>query len=606
MATLSVCCLTCDPGPRVAAILGPLREVADEIVVVADSRADEAQLAHYGSVADSLHRLEIDYPDRHLAWLHAQCSGDWIFRLDGDEVPAKALVECLPDLISDRQVSQYLFPRRWLHTDPDHWLAGRPWWPDYQPRLVRNDGALRFAGVMHATALPVLPARYLGEPIYHLDLLLNSVEERQAKVRSYRARGRGPEPGAGDEFNERFYLPELGGAPELARTPAPDRAWIAAALEAGAPSPPALDRLPEVVQTAEADRLHPAREFASDAYAARISTVESSMRMYAGERRALHFSFVNEGSERWPWDSDLGPPVRASYRLRNERDTVVVGDGPRTAFPCALGPGEATVVPLDVIAPVIPGRYEIEVDVVHEGVRWFESGLRAGLDVEPPPGAEDVRPLLPSPNGRAARLRWRAKTGPPKILHRIWLGERPLPPGAQEYAETWVRHHPRWEHRLWRDADTAQLVPAAALARCRNASERSNLIRFALLEQVGGVYVDTDVECLRPIDELIDRAQAFAGFEAPHRLGTAIIGSVPGHPALAAAAAISRVTAGESINSVEATGPGLFTLIAADRRDLTRFEPEILYPYSWNEPERRQGRFGEAYAVHHWDLSWAT
>jgi mannosyltransferase OCH1-like enzyme len=276
-----------------------------------------------------------------------------------------------------------------------------------------------------------------------------------------------------------------------------------------------------------------------------------------------------------------------------------VGDGPRTAFPSDVGPGEPAIVPLDTIAPVVPGRYTLEPDVVHEGVRWFGCDASLDLHVDTPEGWEDAVPSRP--RRRWPRLR-RARI--PRVIHRVWLGGRDLPAEALHYEETWRRHNPGWELRLWGDEEVQGLVPAEALARCRSESERSNLIRYELLARFGGVYIDTDVECRRPIEPLLKGVEAFAGWESEHRLGTAILGAAPGRSVFEQLAAFSRLASSMSVNNVESTGPGLFTLVAADHPAVTRFDRELFYPYRWDEPHRRDEPFPRAYAVHHWALSW--
>ena len=88
---LSVCCATADPGARVAEALRPFREVADEIVVAVDSRLDLLG-SRLRTIADMAVRFEFAPPiERAWSWLSAQMSGDWIFRLDGDEVASPAL-----------------------------------------------------------------------------------------------------------------------------------------------------------------------------------------------------------------------------------------------------------------------------------------------------------------------------------------------------------------------------------------------------------------------------------------------------------------------------------------------------------------------------------
>ena len=112
--TLSICCLTDAPGAQIRAMLQPLREVADEIVIAADQRVDPADVSAYGTIADRVLRFEFEFLEAHLAWLHAECAGDWVFRLDGDEEASPELIDVLPELIATPDVRQYWFPRRWL------------------------------------------------------------------------------------------------------------------------------------------------------------------------------------------------------------------------------------------------------------------------------------------------------------------------------------------------------------------------------------------------------------------------------------------------------------------------------------------------------------
>jgi inositol phosphorylceramide mannosyltransferase catalytic subunit len=279
---------------------------------------------------------------------------------------------------------------------------------------------------------------------------------------------------------------------------------------------------------------------------------------------------------------------------------VVVGDGPRTPFPCQVAPGEACIVPLDTVAPVVPGRYRLEPDVVHEGVRWFGSTGHLELEVATPAGWESSV----SRNGRRRTFRIR-RPRIPRVVHRVWVAGGELPPESLSFEETWRRHHPDWEMRLWRDDDVQALIPAESLARCQSASEISNLARYAILARFGGVYIDTDVECRRPLDALLSGVDAFAGWESEYRLGTAVLGATPRHQLFQSLAQLSILTAARSMNNVESTGPGLFSLLAADHPKIARFNREVFYPYRWDEPERRHEPFADSYAVHHWTLSWA-
>jgi inositol phosphorylceramide mannosyltransferase catalytic subunit len=604
--SLSVCCLTGDPGPRVAAVLEPFRAVADELVIAADARADRERLEQYAAVADRVVRVQFSYFERHLAWLHAQCSGDWVFRIDADEVASPVLVERLPELVADRHLQQAWFPRRWLFPDATHWVEEVPWWPDYQNRLVRNDGTLRFTGLQHTSAEPTRPALYAEEPLYHLAFLLDDIATRRSKGLKYEVlRPQLPAPGGGS-MNRRIYLPELYARRAPAAAPERDRAAVAAALSAESAPRRELGEL-AFVPLAESDRHWGLRTIADDAYAAEIALLEAEPRLAPGEIRAIHVRVTNRGSEIWPWGAAVGPEICCAYRWRHANGALLVAEGHRTYFTCDVHPDESVVVPLLVEAPTARGSFLLEVDVVHEGVRWFGAEQRFPAEVAEPPAERATLPpeALAAPDGPErsllSRLRRNGSNGQiPKVVHRIWLGNAEMPPELAEYGETWRHHHPAWKFKLWRDRDLRRLVPADAVARARHRTELSDLFRFAVLRRHGGVYVDTDVERLRPFDELLVGHQVVLGYERPGRVGSAVLASVPGHPFFVDAARQAARTVGLGANSADATGPYLLTLLARDYPEVTILPPDAFYPYGWDEPERRHDNFPGSYAVHHW------
>ena len=77
------------------------------------------------------------------------------------------------------------------------------------------------------------------------------------------------------------------------------------------------------------------------------------------------------------------PEIRLSYRWRTAMDEPLELVGLRTPLPCDLLPGERVVVPLHVLPPAEPGRYRLDVDLVHEHVRWFGCAIPLEVDVLP-------------------------------------------------------------------------------------------------------------------------------------------------------------------------------------------------------------------------------
>ena len=384
--SLSVCCVSAATSPTGPRLLALLRPVADEIVVAVDDRGDPDVIAAVAAVADDV----IAYPyadpvNRSRAWAHAQCHGDWVLVVDDDEVPSAALVEALPDLVGARDVTHFWLPCRWLYPDAGRYLAEPPWAPDYQLRLMVNDERLvRFPGVDHWTFAPTGPGRYLDLALYHANLVLLSRAEREARAAKQAAQS--PEKRVtGGEINAVYYLPERRKGARTERVPADDRRLVDAVLRSGGAGesrePPREPAAVRRVTREEIDRLWTARPLDDADYEIALRTADEPFPMSAGEQRTFDVLVENAGGARFDWGPDAQPPVFASYHWRTPSGEVVEYDGIRTPLPASLPPGASQVVPVHVLAPAEPGTYELELDLVHEGVRWFERGPRITVEV---------------------------------------------------------------------------------------------------------------------------------------------------------------------------------------------------------------------------------
>lgn len=183
----------------------------------------------------------------------------------------------------------------------------------------------------------------------------------------------------------------------------------------------------------------------------------------------------------------------------------------------------------------------------------------------------------------------------PRVFHQIWLGLDPLPETHASYQETWLRHHPGWELRLWtEDNMPLDLRRTEPLERIRLPAERSVFLRAELLWRFGGVYVDTDFECLRSIEPLIAKATFFIGCSKPGRPHDALYGSVADHPILDEA--IESFVPREFYGSRSTTLTQLGRILDAHRDEVLFLEPAVLHA---KKTERER-----AYAVHHGGRSW--
>lgn len=373
--------MTADPPAQVAAALAPLRAVADEVVVAVDSRVDTGSLAAYAGVADTVLRFDFRPPvDRPRGWLAGRCSGDWLLSIDGDEVPGTALVAALPDLISADDVVQYWLPRRWVHPDSTTWLGEAPWWPDFQLRLLRNDATLAARAEPHGGFVEVLPSRHAETPLYHLDCVVNDAGARAAKAARYEALAPGRAAYGGGGLNDVMYRPERWAPADLHPVPGDDRRLIEAVLAARTAAP-AGEHPTELVPSEDVDACASSPSMAEGDYAVGLALFEGSgdacrpLRLAPAEVRPVYFRVENRGGATWRWGLHQQPEVRVSYHWRSAAGAMLTYDGMRSPLPCTLGPGGSAVVPVWVEAPAEPGPYLLEIDLVHEHVRWFESPL---------------------------------------------------------------------------------------------------------------------------------------------------------------------------------------------------------------------------------------
>ncbi len=141
----------------------------------------------------------------------------------------------------------------------------------------------------------------------------------------------------------------------------------------------------------------------------------------------------------------------------------------------------------------------------------------------------------------------------PPVIHFIWLGPKAFPPESVENVRTWIAQNPGWKIKFWTDRDREapcdgmEVVNVngfyfSKLSNCykqsQNWGEKSDLLRYEILYQEGGVYVDHDANCLKPFNGMHQGYDFFCCLETPHQAfvdrnvtcGNGVIGSRPGHP----------------------------------------------------------------------------
>lgn len=214
----------------------------------------------------------------------------------------------------------------------------------------------------------------------------------------------------------------------------------------------------------------------------------------------------------------------------------------------------------------------------------------------------------------------------PRIIHQIWIGGSPIPKEFLVFAAGWRRLHPDWEYCLWTDGQLPDLVNDGVFHAIPSLAGKADVLRYELIWRFGGIYVDMDFECLRPVDPLLEDISAFIADQRVNRPINGLFGSQREHGFACALVRDLPASFATHRGLFHQTGPGFlrrtfyrflgpdFTHERHGRGVLHRsrdtllaimgFESSVFCPYDSHEKHRRHERFPDAYAVHHWAGSW--
>jgi mannosyltransferase OCH1-like enzyme len=220
----------------------------------------------------------------------------------------------------------------------------------------------------------------------------------------------------------------------------------------------------------------------------------------------------------------------------------------------------------------------------------------------------------------------------PRVFHHIWLGNDPLPPNYERWQRRWLELNPGWTMRCWTDKNLPRIVNRPQFDAADRLAARSDILRYEICAEMGGLYIDADFEPLRPIEPILANVASFQADELDDRPCNALIGCVPGDPfyRLAVESLPDSIRRGGDI--VETTGPAFlmrmiqqylghdvrrlddpapgvegrrWRLASSDgSKSIHGFHWSVFYPYHYDQPDLENHPFPNAFAKHHWAASW--
>lgn len=177
----------------------------------------------------------------------------------------------------------------------------------------------------------------------------------------------------------------------------------------------------------------------------------------------------------------------------------------------------------------------------------------------------------------------------PKIIHQIWIGTKPAP---TKLMKTWSIKHPDFEYIFWNEDEIIkrglQLECHEKINMINEINGKADIIRWEILYEYGGVFIDADSICLEPFDDYFMCKKAFASYENEQvrkgLVATGTMGFYPKHPLCRDI--IEWIKSNDSTDFIKnypawySVGPGVLTrfLESGNYKDFSVFPSHVFLP----------------------------
>lgn len=196
----------------------------------------------------------------------------------------------------------------------------------------------------------------------------------------------------------------------------------------------------------------------------------------------------------------------------------------------------------------------------------------------------------------------------PKIIHAVWVGPCEMGKVQQECIASWKRYLPEreWEYRFWNEKNIPREVWKHPYVKSMYAKKKwafiADYVRFWALAHDGGIYLDTDQEVLKPLDDLLSHSCFFGETSSDGFISAGIIGAERDNSFIKEIFSVYDARSGGEHDTSPQTITAVYSKVGRENT-VTIYEPKFFYPC--NAGERcTQEKLASAYTTHHWAESW--
>ena len=201
-----------------------------------------------------------------------------------------------------------------------------------------------------------------------------------------------------------------------------------------------------------------------------------------------------------------------------------------------------------------------------------------------------------------------AETTIPKTIHYCWFGGE-IPPLSKACIESWKRYMPNWKYVLWTEDNLPTELPyAKKLLDRKMYAFASDYVRLYAICKEGGIYLDTDIEVIKPLDVLLKDEQ-FIGTDDDCNYNSSVCGGVAGASFFQACLTAMNAHYSKSNEPVLSNDFCNITLNERNFTDLVVYPTQVFYPYNvWDKTQVGQLMYQDikpdTMTIHHWATGW--
>lgn len=191
----------------------------------------------------------------------------------------------------------------------------------------------------------------------------------------------------------------------------------------------------------------------------------------------------------------------------------------------------------------------------------------------------------------------------PKTIHYCWFGGKPQGELIERCITSWRKHCPNYIIREWNETtfDVHSHPFTKRMYQEKKFAFVADYVRLIALKEQGGIYLDTDMLLVQPLDTLLDTS-LLLGRESKEFISCGMIGATPHHPFIEAMRKEYDTLTVLRPNPVIMTE--LYEKIHPDNARI--MEPQAFYPFDAEHIHTYHGQHlgNNVYGVHLWNYSW--